>query len=374
MNKFVWSALGWDPEAEVVEVLREYARCFVGDTLADDFAQGLLALERNWQGPLLSNGGVLTTLAQFQDMERSASPQVRLNWRFQQALYRAYYDAYVRSRLIYETFLEEQAMQKLRDAARIGSLTAMNEAEAMLEQAVTRPVATAWRARVFELAEALFQSVRMQLSVDRYAAIAVERGANLDTIDAPLNNRLWLKERFAALRRLSEEGDRLQGIDAMVKWTDPGPGGFYDDLGNAAHQPHLIRGPGFEQDPMLRESALLGVTVGKGGRLSTTSHALSLYETPLTLCYPGLDRSARYRLRVVYDLPGRKKVRLVASDSTEVHPWVAREDALGPLEFDLPAAATASGELTLKWHGEPGLGGNGRGCQVAEVWLIKVVG
>jgi hypothetical protein len=33
--------------------------------------------------------------------------------------------------------------------------------------------------------------------------------------------------------------------------------------------------------------------------------------------------------------------------------------------------ATQTGELTLTWHGEPGRGGNGRGCQVAEVWLTK---
>jgi hypothetical protein len=30
-----------------------------------------------------------------------------------------------------------------------------------------------------------------------------------------------------------------------------------------------------------------------------------------------------------------------------------------------------TGALTLTWHGEPGLGGDGRGCQVSEVWLLK---
>ena len=32
-----------------------------------------MALERNWQGPLLTNEGVYTTLEQFQAMERAAS-------------------------------------------------------------------------------------------------------------------------------------------------------------------------------------------------------------------------------------------------------------------------------------------------------------
>jgi len=41
----------------------------------------------------------------------------------------------------------------------------------------------------------------MQLSVERYKAISVGRGANLDTIDAPLNNRLWLKAQFQEIRQ-----------------------------------------------------------------------------------------------------------------------------------------------------------------------------
>ena len=38
-------------------------------------------------------------------------------------------------------------------------------------------------------------------------------------------------------------------------------------------------------------------------------------------------------------------------------------------EFDVPAAATADGALTLTWRQEPGAGGAGRGNQIAEVWL-----
>src|SRR5262249_18723571 len=103
VNKMIWSGLGWDPSAKPTDLMRQYSRYFIGERYRDNFAQGLLALERNWQGPLLTNESVYTTLQQFQDMERSASPQVLLNWRFQQALYRAYYDAYQRTRLLYET-------------------------------------------------------------------------------------------------------------------------------------------------------------------------------------------------------------------------------------------------------------------------------
>jgi hypothetical protein len=42
-----------------------------------------------------------------------------------------------------------------------------------------------------------------------------------------------------------------------------------------------------------------------------------------------------------------------------------------PIEFDIPAEATSGGKLTLTWHSNPERGGPGRGCQIAEVWLIK---
>lgn len=124
VNKIVWSALGWNPEVDLDDTLRRYSRYFIGPGHTDSFAQGLLALERNWRGPLLTNQGVATTLLQlqFQAMEKRASPQDLLNWRFQAALYRAYYDAYDRERLRYETELEARAMDELRAAPRLGAL------------------------------------------------------------------------------------------------------------------------------------------------------------------------------------------------------------------------------------------------------------
>jgi len=373
VNKVVWSALGWNPDVNVTNVLREYSRYFIGDQYAEDFAQALLALERNWRGALLTNETVFATLKKFQAMEQSASPQLRDNWRFQQALYRAYYDAYSRSRLLYETEQEDKAMAKLRDAKTSGSLAAMSEAEAILERAVTNRISTQWRARVFELAEALFRSIGMQLSVPLYKAEAVDRGANLDNIDVPLNDRAWLKEQFAEIRKLPEEEERLRHIEEIVHWTDPGPGGFYDDLGNLLRQPHLVRGPGFERDPAFLRSSLVDFGY-KGGRISWWNNATSLYDEPLKLHYTGLDSSARYKLRVLYasDVPSRK-IRLVANDSTEIHSLVPKTIPPKSLEFELPPETTKSGELTLNWFREPGLGDNGRGCHVAEVWLIKVL-
>lgn len=378
VNKFVWSGLGWNPDTPVADILREFGHYFIGERLADGFAQGLLALERNWVGPLAANAGVDTTLEQFQAMERSAPPQATGNWRFQQALYRAYYDYYLRARLIYESQLESEAMDHLRDTPRTGSLIAMDAAEETLKRALTHPVAQWARARTFEMAEALFQSIRMQLSVPRYRAIGAERGANLDMIDLPLNNRGWLVTRFAEIRKSADERERSRAIDEIVNWTNPGPGGFYDDLGNLTRQPHLVRGPGFGKDPAYFESSLVGFAIRNlGGTLlnqprSWWDDAESLYDAPLEMAYADLDRSAQYKIRVVYAGDStRPKIRLTADDRIEIHPLLARPVPFKPLEFDVPREATATGELHLKWYREAGLGDAGRGLQVAEVWLMR---
>src|SRR5205085_833079 len=122
----------------------------------------------------------------------------------------------------------------------------------------------------------LFQSIRMQLSVERYQAIGVGRGANLDTIDAPLNNRLWLKEQFAAIGALESERERLARLNAIVNWTNPGPGGFYDDLGDPNRQPHVIGKANPAKDPVFYEGSFCYVDDRTAGRKSWWNHALAL--------------------------------------------------------------------------------------------------
>jgi len=371
VNKAVWSGLGWTPDQPLIDILRDYSRCYIGEAYADSFAQGLLALERNWRGALLTNDGVYATLKQFQTMERSASPEVKKNWRFQQALYRAYYDAHVRARLIHETALEDQAMQALRAAEPGKAVAALDEAERILDSAST-PIARDWRDRVYQLADELFASIKMQTSVPKYQAIGVDRGATLDTFEVPLNSKLWLKERFAVLRSAPSDEERLAGISEIVNWTNPGPGGFYDDLGKLHSQPHLVAGLPFDKDPASLASARIGFAGFGPMRASWKDHAEALLESPLKLHYDNLDPQARYKLRVVYGGDGaQKKIRCEAAGGIEIHPFIAKRVPYGPVEFDIPAAATAGGTLDLTWHREPNLGDNGRGNQVSEIWIIK---
>ena len=110
-----------------------------------------------------------------------------------------------------------------------------------------------------------------------------DRGANLDTLDVPLNDRLWLRDQFARLKSLDAEADRI----------------------------------------------------------------------------------------VVYAGDSFRNLIRLDADEHPVHEWFKKPDPPVPVEFDIPEQATADGTLTLTWRQKPGKGANGRGCQVAEVWLIR---
>ncbi len=252
----------------------------------------------------------------------------------------------------------------------------LEEARSLLQQSMIQSASGVLRGRVLELGEALFQSIRMQLAVERYRGEAVVRGTNLDTLDYPVSDAPWLLNRISGIMREPDTAKQLAAIAALLRRTDPGPGGFYDDLGNIANRPHLDLGEGAERDPEFRATPLTGFlypdVLGSHAPLAWKRWAESLFDAPLKMHYTGLDPKAHYRLRAVYsgDQP-TKKMRLVANEQLEIHPYVQRPWPPVPQEFDIPAAATAGGELTLSWTREPGQGGSGRGCQVSEVWLIN---
>ncbi len=261
-------------------------------------------------------------------------------------------------------------MERLRTADATGAIAAMDEAEQILDDRT--PVAADWRTRVFELADDLFQSIRMQTSVGKYQAISVDRGATLDTVDVPLTIARGSSSGLPCCGAASVEAERLAGIEEIVNWTDPGPGGFYDDLGKLHEQPHLVVGPGFEKDPAFLESSHTGFAGFGPMRTSWKDHAEAMLDAPLRMHYDGLDPEAAYKMRVVYGGDSSEKpVRCLADDihrSASIHRAKA---PVGPVEFDIPHEATAGGQLDLSWHGPKGIGGNGRNVQVSEIWLIK---
>ncbi len=104
--------------------------------------------------------------------------------------------------------------------------------------------------------------------------------------------------------------------------------------------------------------------------ISWWTTAGQLFDAPLTMHYTDLDKTASYRVRIIYGKSSdNSEVTLLANNKFPLHPMMRKEAE--PLEIELPNSATSTGELTLTFLPQTGRGGNGRSINVAEVWLIK---
>jgi len=386
VNKIIWSCQDWDASSPVLENLREYARYFIGPDYTDNVAQGLMALEHNFRGPLIASQQVQRTLQQWQDMEKSAPQNVLANPRFQSGLIRAYFDAYIQRRLINETSLERQARNILENAKSSMSYIAISDAKNTLSKAFEKPVSPELKERCIALADSLFRSFGAQLTVEKHHA-AGGRGNFIDNIDIPLNDALWLMDQMNSIEKLQNENKRLAAIEEMLNRTNPGPGGFYDDFGNPAAWKRIVAKKSWKEDPGSLESprvsfgvGLTGVdwvheVVAKGFEGQTTPLAWmnqinTLYDTPLEIEYDNLDPTAEYKLKIAYTGRFRSNMKLEA-DGEMIHNYI-RMGTKPMYEFDLPAKITADGKVRFTWTcGDDYKGEGERGSQVAEIWVVK---
>lgn len=370
VNKALWTRKSWNPDADVRAITLDYTRLFFGAAVAERAADGLLALERNWQGPLGSNGGVDATLALWREIE-AAAPELAGNWRWQMNLLRAYYDAYTRHRLLYETQLEADALDQLAAAPRLGSGEAMDRATRILSRASRENCCPAWRQRIEALCDALFQSVRMQTSILKHSASGAERGAVLDFVDHPLNNRWWLEDRFAEVNTLADEPARRQRLATLATWSRPGTGSFYDDVGDVANSPHVLRGNSLSPDNLLGVDPIPHFTWEGGPSRKRLSWLTSL-RWPKGIAYTHLDPAATYvvRLNVIKSAaPGEVRLRIDGEPVEVTRPARAPGDMV---EFSVPPSLVRDGTITLTFDEIDESHVNWRQySRLVEAWLIR---
>ncbi|MBN1352696.1 hypothetical protein JXJ21_25130 [candidate division KSB1 bacterium] len=364
VNKFIWLALDWDPGENIGTILEQYARYFMPGANSDSVAQGLLNLEENWHGPLLKNGNIAYTSRQWNNLAQAASPGLIDNWRFQLCLFRAFYDDYIRLRLQDEAMIENKFYETYR-AKDLSNIAAILQSVPAAFDVRAESNVGEYKTKILKLGEQLFRNIGMQMSVENYGAKGAERGAVLDFLDTPLNNREWIEAEIDRLKTQDETTQRV-GFNRILNWEDAGSGGFYDNLGNPEQQPHLLPGVGVEADPGFVKSSHVEFSWQAKGRLSWQCQAQTLYTTPLQMRYENLDPQATYRLRVTYTGRFRAKMTLIADDQFTIHDALAGPVPPQPFEFNIPREATQDGVLELTWHRV-----EGRGCQVAEVWLVR---
>lgn len=366
VNKIIWSARGWDPQVPVRKILQEYARVFFRPDLADIAADGILALEQNWEGSLAENGAVEATHNFWQDLANKA-PELKRNWRWQLCQLRSTYDAYTRRRLIYETTLEKKANRALAAAPAKGADAAMDDALAILQRADMFPPSQHLRRQIDDICEALFRSIGLQTSVKKYHASGEERGAILDFVEYPLNNRWWLEDEFAKIRKMKTEKQKIARLQAIRTWEHPGPGSFYDDLGNVARSPHVVRGEGLNTDPEMERNPNPGYWWWDNGFSRARLSWQVTMDWPLAVAYENLDVNANYVVRMT----GYGQA-LTKMNGQRVQPTLYGKGLGEMKEFPVPEEIVKSGHLKVTWDIPDEHRLNWRQqSRIAEIWLLK---
>ncbi len=354
VNKVLWSQLGWNSNADNHQIITEYCRFFFGPDVAEQAASAIFALEQNWVGPIAGNESIGKTLELWKTLE-AENLQFSENWRWQQLIMRAYYDAYIQQRDRYEKGLEEKAYEILADAKSMGAEKAMNEAMEVLQKAKTEPVAQDLKQKAVQYCDDLFLSVGLQTSVPKYNARGYERGAILDFIDYPLNNIWWLEDEFAKVREMKSEKEKVVRLDFIRNYEKPGEGSFYDNISSADAR-HVIS----ETDDAID---YLWENNGKSRkRLST-----QLFQFTPVLEYTELDPDSDYLIRVA----GFGEA-LIRANGERLKPTKYEKGYEQFKEFPLPKELIKDRKITITFDKPDEEHLNWRQqSRVTDVWVLR---
>jgi hypothetical protein len=255
----------------------------------------------------------------------------------------------------------------LANARHAGSRKVMEDAQRILDRATKDPAAPELRRRIVELCEALFQSIGLQTSVKKYQASGAERGAILDYIDYPLNNRGWLEDEFVKIRGMESEQERLKRLEEIRTWENPGAGSFYDDVGNVAKSPHVVRGEGWNTDPLIVRNPNPGFWWwDEGFSRRRLSWQVSM-DWPIAVRYEHIDPNADYVVRITGYGEALTRINQKRVTATVYGRGIGEFK-----EFPVPREAVKSGQIVVTWDVPEESHLNWREqSRITEIWLLK---
>jgi hypothetical protein len=355
VNKITFSMRGWDMSQSPYEIMTDYCRFFFGPALAESGADGIFGLEHNWVGPIKENGSIETTFAFWQNLEKE-NPQLAGNWRWQLLVMRAYYDTYQRRRKIYEQKLENDANKILDTAKEIGAEKAMEQALEMVNRADTKPVNQDLHRKIVKYCDDLFNTIGLQTDVPKYHAANAQRGCLLQFVNYPLNNRWWMADEFSKIRTLDGEEKKLERLETIRTWENPGAGSYYDNISN------------IETGPRVKTTVYDAVDVAWWNNgMSRERLSSQLFQIEPVLEYEDLDFNGKYIIRV----SGYGEA-LIRVDGERLEPTMYNKGIGEFKEFVVPDHLIRDGKIrvsfdrpeesNLRWS---------KYSHISDVWLIK---
>ncbi|MFT3945952.1 MAG: hypothetical protein QM763_03170 [Agriterribacter sp.] len=354
VNKVIWSMRAWNPQMNVNTILEEYTQFFFNPAVAKPAAAGIAALEQNWNGPLQQNGGVEAGFLFWKNLE-TANVSLQNNWRWQMLLLRAYYDTYTRRRLIYEQSLEQRANEILQTANTSNAAAIMQQSLSLVNKGDSEPISVDLRKRIETLCEDLYHSIGLQTSVPKYKAKGYERGAVLDFVDYPLNNRWWLTDEFEKIKQEPAQ-KQVEHLQLISKWESPGSGNYYDDISSVSKGPRV---------KTMSDDAT-DIAWWDNGK-SRKRLSFQTFQRCPVIEYTNLDPGTRYMIRVCGSGDA-----LIRADGQRLSPVLYNKEPETFKEWIVPLNANADGKMTISFDEPEESNLNWRNqSKIYDIWLLR---
>jgi hypothetical protein len=354
-HQYMWNRLLWSPDCSLEDVMMEYARLHFGAEAAPEMVQAMLQLEQNLEAPLATNEGIDRYYILVKSAGWKIPPHLmRDNHRWRLHMQKAALDKYLQVKLRRELEQQHRVMRALEQAVAARDAEVGLKAARILDEPVETPDMAALRAEAGRLGE-------------ESNAIFGVRDVGYFRLNQDLVGLGWVRRQLERAKSAQGE-ERLRLSERIVRYEDPGPGGFYDSAQKGRH-PHLVKGETFNASQRLDPA----------NRPSQNTIAYSFDEGKgVVFRYTGLDPSAHYRVRLTMvaprmpqlatpSRPVRRSQHVVAdgeylAKDVEIPVFTAQQ-----FEYDVPQAATRDGALELWLEKAAG----GVGAVVSEVWLMK---
>ncbi len=217
LNKMIWSAMEFNANTELREIILDYARFFMYGADEEKITDSILALEKNWQGPPEENPGIDSVYKSLCEL-KADYPALDSNWRFLLLYFRACCDKVVKMRRLFELSL-------CRDAVALINNGDAQKAVEILETPFSNDYNNL-REELNVLAERLFNLIGIQLDVEHYSALNWERGATLETIDNNVTDRAFLLEKCKYSLTLPED-EKQVFLKALTDLRTTKPNSIY---------------------------------------------------------------------------------------------------------------------------------------------------
>ena len=357
-NKWLWYRMLWNPHLEAEEITREYCRYWFGPDAEEEMTRAIFLMEETLEKPVLGNPGIPRAVRLLRSAREKIPPNLmRIDYRWRIIMQKALMDLYIQRKLERGERLKAEARRILEGSLGKGDLRqAVEEALKVLRRPLVTPSMRSIKKEAISIGE----------ESNEIIGYRVPAPFIVDELD--LTEVEWWRKTLGEALDKDESGLR-NAVMMVLRYDDPGCGGFYDSPGWPSVSEHLVEG-----------ETLWGFMPFPGpAKLSHYNLAYSFgKERGVRFRYRGLDPQADYVVRISVGVHVPREEASVSLSNLgqviEVNGVQVSEELPIPVgeikyfEYEIPREAVGDGEAEIALRSTskalPIVG-------LCEIWLMK---